>query len=88
MRIRLAPENFKRKETAHAYLKEIFHFPDHYGENLDALHDCLCELVVKTIVTVPRVIAAEDYLGAYGETMLAVFRDADKENENLQVHFE
>ena len=88
MQIRLAPENFKTKETAHTYLKKTRHFPNYYGENLDDLYDCLCEIALKTTVTVPRVIAADDYLGEYGKTMIAVFHDAAKENKNLQVNFE
>ena len=30
------------RDDAHIYLKEEFRFPDYYGENLDALYDCLC----------------------------------------------
>ena len=85
MQIRLAPENFKTRETAHTYLKEILHLPDYYGRNLDALYDCLCEIITKTTITVPRVIASDGYLGEYGKTMIAVFHDAAKE---LQVNFE
>ena len=32
------------KETSHAYLKEILDLPEYYGNNLDALHDCLEEI--------------------------------------------
>lgn len=32
------------KKEIHAYLKEQFGFPDYYGENLDALYDCLTDL--------------------------------------------
>lgn len=31
-------------EGAHRELKESLSFPDYYGENLDALNDCLCEI--------------------------------------------
>ena len=32
------------KEESHAYLKELFAFPEYYGGNLDALRDCLDEI--------------------------------------------
>ena len=32
------------KEEAHAYLKEVLELPEYYGNNLDALHDCLEEM--------------------------------------------
>lgn len=28
---------------AHRYMKKVLQFPDYYGENLDALYDCLNE---------------------------------------------
>ena len=30
------------KENPHEYIKEKLDLPDYYGENLDALYDCLC----------------------------------------------
>lgn len=84
MQIRLAPENFKTRETAHTYLKEILHLPDYYGRNLDALYDCLCEIITKTTITVPRVIASDGYLGEYGKTMIAVFMTLLKKTKNYK----
>ena len=38
------------KEVTHAYLKEVLDLPDYYGNNLDALHDCLEEMTDVEIV--------------------------------------
>ena len=59
--------------------------PDYYGENLDALYDCLGEVVEKTVIEIPRGIQDKAYLGEYGKTMLQVFRNAAVENEALQI---
>lgn len=32
------------KDTTHVYLKEVLDLPEYYGNNLDALHDCLEEM--------------------------------------------
>ena len=38
------------RSDVHTYLKEQFGFPDYYGNNLDALHDCLEEMTDVEIV--------------------------------------
>ncbi len=48
------------KETTHAYLKEVFDFPEYYGNNLDALKDCL-----EDIPNLSVVIMDEENAGAY-----------------------
>ena len=65
------------KEETHAYLKETFGFPEHYGNNLDALHDCLMERNVMEI----EVEHAEEMLaalGRYGEKLMQVLDDVKK----------
>ena len=64
------------REETHAYLKETFGFPEYYGKNLDALHDCLTEmgeLEVEIINTEDMLVA----LGRYGEKLLQML-DAGK----------
>ena len=59
------------KEEAHKYLKEAFGFPEHYGENLDALHDCLTEMKDVEV----EFLNADDMLealGKYGEKLFQV----------------
>ncbi|MBR6541927.1 MAG: barstar family protein, partial [Anaerotignum sp.] len=62
------------REEAHKYLKETFGFPDYYGENLDALRDCLEEMTDWEV----EFIHADDMLealGRYGELLLQVLNE-------------
>ena len=65
----------------HDYLKEMLEFPEYYGKNLDALHDCLTDLEnVEIAITPPE----ED--GAIFQRILRVFKAADRENETLYLN--
>ena len=67
----------------HDYLKEQLDFPEYYGKNLDALHDCLTDLCdVEITITAP----VQD--GAIFQKVLRVFKAADRENDELKVIFE
>ncbi|MGI6263291.1 MAG: barstar family protein [Succiniclasticum sp.] len=84
-RIVLDSAHFKDQKEAHRYLKEQFQFPSYYGENLDALHDCLSEISEPVEVLVPECIVEDEYLGDYGSVLLQVFLDTEVENPNLKV---
>ena len=85
MEIVLDARRFKGRTRAHAYLKEALGLPDYYGKNLDALYDCLGDIVEETVIVVPDVIQKKEYLGDYGRTMLRVFKNAAAENPALQI---
>ena len=65
----------------HDYLKEMLEFPEYYGKNLDALHDCLTDLE-----NVEITITSPDDDGAIFQRILRVFKAADRENETLYLN--
>ena len=65
----------------HDYLKEMLDFPEYYGNNLDALHDCLTDLEdVEITIQLP------DEDGAIFQKVLRVFKAADRENDSLKLN--
>ena len=70
MVITLDASKMTDKATSHAYLKEILKLPEYYGNNLDALHDCLEEMTDVEIV-----VENEECAGNYYRYVARVLRD-------------
>lgn len=71
------------RASLHEKLKACLGLPEWYGANLDALYDCLTDLG-------PSVISLSglrwlEPLGAYGDKLLRVFRDAEEEARDLTI---
>ena len=54
--------------------------PEHYGENLDALYDCLTEMGKTEIY-----VLHGDAVKGYGKRVVRVLLAAEKENDELSV---
>ena len=64
----------------HDYLMEMLDFPEYYGKNLDALHDCLTDLEdIEITITAPE----ED--GAIFQRILRVFKASENENDSINL---
>ena len=76
MEIILNFSDIHNKTELHSYLKRELQLPDYYGNNLDALHDCLCEQKSNLCITVSHFDALKQALGDYADVLLQVFEDS------------
>jgi len=72
------------REETHRALAQALSFPDHYGRNLDALHDQL------TAIRQDTTLVLENFRRDAPENrgFLRVFSDSMEENPHLTVLFE
>ncbi len=83
----------KTVEALHAALKEAFEFPEYYGGNLDALHDCLTDIAVKATEAEPITVTFAGYkkakraLGSDFHNFRNVLNDVSEEYPNFIVEW-
>ena len=80
MKVILDAGRIEEKEKSHEYLKEMLQLPEHYGKNLDALHDCLTEMD-KTEILWDNI----EHAGIYFRRVYLVFQRACVENPGLSM---
>ena len=74
-RIELDGRKMDTRALAHQHLKEELNLPAHYGANLDALHDCLGDMV-DLHITLRFGNALRNALGIYGQKLIRVLEHA------------
>ena len=83
----------KTAEELHEALKEAFEFPEYYGGNLDALHDCLTDIAVKATEAEPITVTFAGYkkakraLGSDFHNFRNVLNDVSEEYPNFIVEW-
>lgn len=80
MKVILDAGRIEEKGKSHEYLKEMLQLPEHYGKNLDALHDCLTEMD-KTEILWDNI----EHAGIYFRRVYLVFQRACVENPGLSM---
>ena len=69
----------------HEKIAEGLGFPQWYGRNLDALHDCLTDISEDTEITVENFSRLEEELGGYAMLFKKVLLQSAEENEKIHI---
>ena len=72
----------------HKKIKKTLNFPEHYGENLNALWDCLCMDCDKEFVTVVGIENIPKALKSTADAIINVFEEVKKETQNSNLPFD
>ncbi len=72
-------------EEAQQYLEHSFMFPSWYGRNLDALHDCLCDIHENTEIIIEGAVSSERKKATYLDRIIRVMDDCADENSCIHV---
>jgi len=75
------------KAELHKVLAEELSFPDWYGNNLDALYDCLTGIADDTCIIVEGLEVLEERLGSYALSFRKVMLNAADDNEKIRAAF-
>ncbi|MCR4723013.1 MAG: barstar family protein [Eubacteriales bacterium] len=67
------------RSAAYSYLKSVMRLPEYFGENLDALADCLGEMPRGSVIILIDSQALAENLGDYGLDMIETFREISLE---------
>ena len=87
-RVTLSAAGWDTPEKAHADLAQALDFPAHYGNNLDALFDILCDEHPFWDITFTSCQKAAENLGSeYFESFKQTFTDAAEETSLVKVQF-
>ncbi len=70
----------------HKSLKVALNLPEYYGENLDALWDCITgQIEMPTTIIWKDFAISQKYLGGYSDKVLQLFKDAEHEIANFKI---
>lgn len=84
-KIKLLCSEIESLPQLHSILREILDLPNYYGENFDALFDCLTDIIEPTYLEVRDL--RKSGLGAAARVFRQVLLDADQSNPNFHVKF-
>lgn len=83
--IRLDGSRITNRKDMAVYMKEIFSFPETFGGNLDALHDCLSEVNADTVIQLDEETLRTVCDVKYAWKVMRVLLDETEDNPHIRV---
>jgi RNAse (barnase) inhibitor barstar len=83
--IRLDGSRITNRKDMAVYMKEIFSFPETFGGNLDALHDCLSEVNADTVIQLDEETLRTICDEKYAWKVMRVLLDETEDNPHIRV---
>ena len=74
------------KSALHERIARVLELPDYYGNNLDALHDCLTDMT-DTAICFTNYLQADIAMTGYMDALRRMCRDAESECSGLTILF-
>ncbi|MDO4794001.1 MAG: barstar family protein [Filifactor alocis] len=81
--IHLDGKKMNTAENTHLYLRVKLDLPYYYGDNLDALWDCLSEISDISLITLENSTVLKKQLGNYADSLIRIFEDYKQENPDF-----
>ena len=83
--IRLEGGRMTDRIATHAYLKGKLHLPEYYGNNLDALWDCLTTDFSGKMIILQNPQTVKNQLGDYGDSLVRLFQEVAAVNSAIHL---
>ena len=83
--IRLDGSRITNRKDMAVYMKEIFSFPETFGGNLAALHDCLSEVNADTVIQLDEETLRTVCDEKYAWKVMRVLLDETEDNPHIRV---
>lgn len=84
-KITINGKRLKTREALHKYISDKLSFPEYYGNNLDALYDCLSEINSPLNIIIKNKDIFEEELGQYAVNLILMLTDIQSSNPNIKV---
>lgn len=86
MEVILEGNKIKTIEDFHKEINERLEFPDNYGNNLDALWDCLTGWIEPPVTIIWKDFElSKENLGDFASKAKQIFEDAEKEIDGFKI---